>query len=167
MCQLSRRHHVLTKGLVSTTSALDRSTWWPVDHVSSPSFWSVIGVHIRRFQWSGLLCCTLLCIGRGSCHQQHCLITGLRCLCERVYVMSQRKYHTCGTRIPFSTVPLLSGGCADVRMLASCGWYTAILPHLLVDKVLYSLPNHWRLAPSNVGPFFNYWMTPTMPHSSF
>ena len=81
---------------------------------------------------------------------------GLRCLCERVYVMSQRKYHTRGIRIPFSTVPLLSGGCADVRMLASCGWYTAILPHLLVGKVLYSLQNHWRLAPSNVGLFFNY-----------
>ena len=31
MCQYSRRHHVVTKGWLSMTSALDRSTWWPVD----------------------------------------------------------------------------------------------------------------------------------------
>ena len=35
MCQLSRRHCVVTQGLVSTGSALDRSVWWPVDHVCS------------------------------------------------------------------------------------------------------------------------------------
>ena len=28
MCQLSNRHHVVTKGCVSITSALDRSTRW-------------------------------------------------------------------------------------------------------------------------------------------
>ena len=35
MCQLSRRHHVVNEGWVLITSALDRSTWWPKDHMCS------------------------------------------------------------------------------------------------------------------------------------
>jgi len=35
MCQLSRRHRVVTKGWASTTSAFDRSIRWPVDQVCS------------------------------------------------------------------------------------------------------------------------------------
>ena len=47
MCQLSRRHHGVTKGWLSMTSALDRLTWWPVDQTCSAKadaatspFWS-------------------------------------------------------------------------------------------------------------------------------
>ena len=55
MCQLPRRHLVVTKGWLSMTCALDRFTWWPVDHTCSAKadaatspFWSAHWYSLRR-----------------------------------------------------------------------------------------------------------------------
>ena len=54
MCQFSRRHRVVTKGLLSMTLALDRLTWWPVDHTCTAKadaaispFWSARWCSLR------------------------------------------------------------------------------------------------------------------------